>query len=456
MSNLHATLDEANKHTPKGFDPAVLNTRPWKDEQGLSTYTENMELPKAINFVDGTVAPPTTADGHIYVLIGSGVINAGWGTATFGNWVRFTNSIAAPIIPLAGYLCFDSTAAAWMKFDGSAWAVFGGGGATNLSEGSSTTTTVDVDSDTGTNATLLAASASRAGVMPSAKFSEVVANNAKPSEAPNDGTQYARKNLGWEAVAGGATEVGIGVDSLQQVSVNADASGAQSIALSSNSVASNFYSIAIGNNASAAGQGGIAISLNANAPSQGAVSIGMNSYATITNCVAIGNAAQSTGSNGVAVGAGSKASTLGSVAIGQSAIANGANYSTAIGFQSKASAAYSSAFGTSMQVTAARSIMIGCAATPRINTVAKSFQVNFDESTSTVQLAQTADSWINTSGNFGIGTATPSEKLDVNGRTFMANITAPATPTGGGTMYVEAGALKYIGSSGTITTLGVA
>lgn len=76
------------------------------------------------------------------------------------------------------------------------------GGATNLSEGSSTTTTVDVDSDTGTNATLLAASALRAGVMPSAKFAEVVANNAKPSEAPNDGTQYARKNLGWEALAG--------------------------------------------------------------------------------------------------------------------------------------------------------------------------------------------------------------------------------------------------------------
>ena len=40
---------------------------------------------------------------------------------------------------------------------------------------------------------------------------------------------------------------------------------------------------------------------------------------------------------------------------------------------------------------------------------------------------------------------------------FIANVSAaPATPTGGGLLYVEAGALKYIGSSGTITTLGAA
>ncbi len=62
---------------------------------------------------------------------------------------------------------------------------------------------------------------------------------------------------------------------------------------------------------------------------------------------------------------------------------------------------------------------------------------------------------INT-GNVGIGTATPTEKLHVNGRQFISNQSAPTTPTGGGIVYVEAGALKYIGSSGTITTLGVA
>jgi hypothetical protein len=36
------------------------------------------------------------------------------------------------------------------------------------------------------------------------------------------------------------------------------------------------------------------------------------------------------------------------------------------------------------------------------------------------------------------------------------NSTAPSTPTGGGVLYVESGALKYIGSGGTVTTLGPA
>jgi hypothetical protein len=46
---------------------------------------------------------------------------------------------------------------------------------------------------------------------------------------------------------------------------------------------------------------------------------------------------------------------------------------------------------------------------------------------------------------------------DGNGVIFIANGTAPAgTPTLGGFLYVEGGALKYKGSSGTITTIAVA
>jgi len=50
---------------------------------------------------------------------------------------------------------------------------------TNLSEGTATTTTVDVDSSDGTNATLVAASTSRAGLLTKAKFDEVVVNTTK-------------------------------------------------------------------------------------------------------------------------------------------------------------------------------------------------------------------------------------------------------------------------------------
>lgn len=45
----------------------------------------------------------------------------------------------------------------------------------------------------------------------------------------------------------------------------------------------------------------------------------------------------------------------------------------------------------------------------------------------------------------------------VNAGFFIANTgSVPGTPTGGGVLYVQSGALKYKGSSGTVTTLGVA
>jgi hypothetical protein len=47
--------------------------------------------------------------------------------------------------------------------------------------------------------------------------------------------------------------------------------------------------------------------------------------------------------------------------------------------------------------------------------------------------------------------------FDNNGNMTIANTGAvPSTPTGGGVLYVEAGALKYRGSSGTITTIAPA
>ena len=39
---------------------------------------------------------------------------------------------------------------------------------------------------------------------------------------------------------------------------------------------------------------------------------------------------------------------------------------------------------------------------------------------------------------------------------FIANSSEPATPTGGGILFVASGALKYKGSSGTVTTLAAA
>jgi len=62
---------------------------------------------------------------------------------------------------------------------------------------------------------------------------------------------------------------------------------------------------------------------------------------------------------------------------------------------------------------------------------------------------------LDTSGNVGVGVSTfGTSAAKVLG---LANATAPTTsPAGMGQLYVESGALKYRGSSGTITTLAVA
>lgn len=57
-------------------------------------------------------------------------------------------------------------------------------------------------------------------------------------------------------------------------------------------------------------------------------------------------------------------------------------------------------------------------------------------------------------------TALTSPEFDiatVGGVLTISNTTAPVdTPTGGGYLYVEGGALKYKGSAGTVTTLATA
>jgi hypothetical protein len=59
---------------------------------------------------------------------------------------------------------------------------------------------------------------------------------------------------------------------------------------------------------------------------------------------------------------------------------------------------------------------------------------------------------LDTSGNVGVGVSTfGTSAAKVIG---LANATAPTTsPAGMGQLYVEAGALKYRGSSGTVTTI---
>jgi hypothetical protein len=84
------------------------------------------------------------------------------------------------------------------------------------------------------------------------------------------------------------------------------------------------------------------------------------------------------------------------------------------------------------------------------NTAATSADANY---IADFRLAGTSVLSVRNSGNVGIGTADQfGGGVKVVG---LANATtAPASnPTGGGVLYVESGALKYRGSSGTVTTI---
>lgn len=73
---------------------------------------------------------------------------------------------------------------------------------TNLTEGTATTTTVDVNSSDGTNATLIEASTTRAGVLSKTKFDEIVVNTAK------DLSLYKEKIIATTAQGGNTAEDG--------------------------------------------------------------------------------------------------------------------------------------------------------------------------------------------------------------------------------------------------------
>lgn len=339
---------------------------------------------------------------------------------------------------------------------------------TDLSEGTSTTTTVDVNSSDGTNATLQPASTIRAGVMSKAKFDEVEVNNAKVSNATHTGEVTGSGALTLDKTAisnrsdvtitasdviiygdatdsdnlkkdtvqgildlvsgGGATEAGTGTDSLQQVGVAALATATHSLALLRSANATVQGCIAIGQLASATAQDGLAMLAGANVN-------------TGTDAMSIGRAAVSTNSRAISIGL----------------IATTSGYEgISIGREAGVSASFGIAMGGRVKSTAISAFMFGGGNSTRTNSTASSVEFNFDEVTSTIRLAKSADSWINTGNNFGIGNAAPSEKLDVSGRVFMANQADPLTPTGGGIIYVSGGALKYKGSSGTITTIAVA
>jgi len=130
MAILHRNITNSSDiHNPKWFPDANNGDYSFKNEKGELESTDELLLPAALNFVDGSVAPPTTATGDIYILSSGGSVNAGWGSVSLQDWVRYDGTAWNSLTPQKSSLCYDKTADSLMSFDGSAWnAISGGGG----------------------------------------------------------------------------------------------------------------------------------------------------------------------------------------------------------------------------------------------------------------------------------------------------------------------------------------
>ena len=129
MAILHKNITVSSDiHNPKWLPDANNGDYAFKNEKGELESIDELLLPAALNFVDGSVAPPTTTTGDIYILSSGGSVNAGWGSVSLQDWVRYDGTAWNSLTPQKSSLCYDKTADSLMAFDGSAWAAIGGGG----------------------------------------------------------------------------------------------------------------------------------------------------------------------------------------------------------------------------------------------------------------------------------------------------------------------------------------
>ena len=217
--------------------------------------------------------------------------------------------------------------------------------------------------------------------------------------------------------------------------------------------------------------------------------------------VVVGRSASSNWTAQVVIGASAKAwsDCYGGVCVGALSEARGGNYCVAIGYQASTFAnggavcigwqatgafavGYGIAIGAQAAFTAANQMVCGSPSYPInhvffgkgvTNSTPTAFTINGTGGSGAniagghLQLAAgratgSAASGcvkIQTSAAGGSGSALQAlvDRLviDNQGVVFIANSTPPASdPSGGGYLYVEAGALKYRGSSGTVTTIG--
>jgi hypothetical protein len=263
----------------------------------------------------------------------------------------------------------------------------------------------------------------------------------------------------------------------QCVSVGKDASAAaNAVAVGMTAIASGSTSVSIGKSSTATNTGSVSVGQGADATGLGAFAMGNSAGATGTYCIALGQSASAgTQTGAIAIGAAATSAYGEAIAIGYNAVTTQIQQMV-VGAANKVVTDYW--FGhNNVGAAAAEYNQVfkfnwGGIKAGETDTAGKDVEFNAPNGTGTgvggdfifrlanagstastknalaevFRIANTGDIGLNTT-DFGSGV----------GVFAMADGTAPSgTPTGGGVIYVESGALKYKGSSGTVTTLGVA
>ena len=192
--------------------------------------------------------------------------------------------------------------------------------------------------------------------------------------------------------------------------------GLNSTAFGKNTRASGASSFAVGNGSVATGLTTLALGSNSQALGTYSVAIGFNTLSNNDFSLALGTATEARGVRSTAFGNFSKATGFGSTAFGNGTLASGI-FSTAFGNDAQAINANSVAIGEYVKASGNNTFSLGHGNSkqdPLTNSINNSLAIGFATNQATLFVGPGVGT--STDGKVGIGTNTPQDLLDVDGR----------------------------------------